>query len=431
MDLLKRAILSKITKQLDNNLVLILIGARQTGKTHLLKLLEKHLQSHYPDNQLLYLNLEDEDLLLQIADYKSFLNFLKLRGIDGDKKAFILLDEFQKISQPTKLLKLIYDNHPHLKIIATGSSSLDIYKTMNSESMAGRKRIFNIYSLSFSEFLSWQYPDLSQMWSRAVKQNLDISASAPDFKLPFQEFAIFGSYPRMTLSKTEEEKQEELKEIYNAYLQKDIAGILPLADRLNYNRLISVLSSQIGNLLNINELSNTLNCGRSTIERFLFILENTFVIKQIPSYYTNKRKEITKMPKIYFLDAGLRNFVQKNFAELAIRPDAGSLVENAVFLELLKNSKVWHHLYFWRTAQGTEVDFVIAKDEKLFPIEVKFQPFKKPIVPSGLKAFINIYHPQKGFVLTKDFFATVKYNNCQVSFLPVFLTAKVIDDIDF
>lgn len=431
MDLFKRAILSKITEQLDNNLVLILIGARQTGKTHLLKLLEKYLKSHYSDSRLLYLNLEDEGLLLQIADYKSFLNFLKLRGIDDNKKSFILLDEFQKLVQPTKLLKLIYDNHPQLKIIATGSSSLDIYKTMNSESMAGRKRIFNIHSLSFAEFLSWQYSDLSRIWQRMIKQNINSSATAPDFKLPFQEFVVFGGYPRIILSKAKEEKQEELKEIYNAYLQKDIAGILPLADRLNYNRLISVLSSQIGNLLNINELSNTLTCGRSAIERFLFVLENTFIIKQVPPYCTNKRKEITKMPKIYFLDAGLRNFIQKNFSELEIRPDAGSLIENAIFLELLKNSKVWHHFYFWRTAQGTEVDFIIAKDEKLFPIEVKFQPFKKPIVPSGLKAFINIYHPQQGFVLTKDFFTTVQYNNCQISFFPAFLAAKVIDKIDF
>ena len=429
MNLLKRAILPKITEQLDNNLILILIGARQTGKTYLLKLLEQRVQSHHSDSQLLYLNLEDESLLLQIADYKSFLNFLKLRGIDGNKKAFIFLDEFQKLIQPTKLLKLIYDNHPRLKIIATGSSSLDIYKTMRAESMAGRKRIFNVYPLSFAEFLSWRYPDLSQIWQRIVKQNLNASTSIADFKLPFQEFAVFGGYPRAVLSETNEEKQEELKEIYNAYLQKDIAGILPAEDRLNYNRLIAVLSSQIGNLLNVNELSNTLNCARLAIERFLFILENTFVVRQLPPYYTNKRKEITKMPKIYFLDAGLRNFTQKNFAELAIRPDAGALAENAVFLELLKNSKVWHHLYFWRTAQGAEVDFVIAMDEKLFPIEVKFQSLKKPIVPSGLKAFINTYRSRQGFVLTKDFSAAAEYNGCRITFLPIFLATKIMAEI--
>lgn len=429
MNLINRAILSKITEQLDNNLILILIGARQTGKTHLLKLLEKHIQSHYPENPILYLNLEDESLLLQIADYKSFLNFLKLRGIDESKKAFILLDEFQKLAQPTKLLKLIYDNHPQLKIIATGSSSLDIYKTMNSESMAGRKRIFNIYPLSFAEFLSWRYSDLEKIWQRTINQNLDLSIAAADFKLPSQEFAVFGGYPRIILSENLENKQEELKELHNAYLQKDIAGILPQENRLNYNRLIAVLSSQIGNLLNVNELSNTLKCGRSTIENFLFILENTFIIKQIPPHSTNKRKEITKMPKVYFLDTGLRNFIQKNFSELETRSDAGALIENAVLLELLKNSKVWHNIYFWRTTQGAEVDFIIAKNENLFPIEIKFQSFKKPIVPSGLKAFINIYHPQKGFVLTKDFSATSKYNNCRITFLPYFLAEKIMNEI--
>ncbi|MBU4257339.1 AAA family ATPase, partial [Patescibacteria group bacterium] len=191
MYLLNRTIIPKIIQQFDNNLILILIGARQAGKTHLLKLIEANIKSEHPDNKVLYLNLEDESLLLQIADYKNFLIFLKTQGVNGGhNKTFILLDEFQKLPRPTKLLKLIYDNHPNLKIIATGSSSLDIYKKMREESMAGRKRIFNVFPLSFNEFLSWQYPDLSKIFARIIEKNLDPSSISQNFVLPFNEFTV-------------------------------------------------------------------------------------------------------------------------------------------------------------------------------------------------------------------------------------------------
>jgi len=431
MNLLNRQILPQIIKQLDNNLALILIGARQTGKTHILKLLEQHIKSRHSSDKLLYLNLEDEGVAGQISDYKNFLNFLRLNGFNPDnEKIFILLDEFQKLARPTKLLKLIYDNHPNIKIIATGSSSLEIHKKMREESMAGRKMIFNIYPLSFSEFLLWQRPDLYPALNRIIKDNLDFSPVENDFLFALEEFIVFGGYPRAVLVKDAESKREHLKEIYNAYIQKDIAGLLRQEDAIKYNKLVALLAAQIGNLLNVNELANTLNCARSTVERFLFVLENTFIIKQLPPYYTNKRKEITKMPKIYFTDTGLRDFSQKNFAELDIRQDAGSLAENAALTEILKHSKVWHDVYFWRTAQGTEVDFIITKDQQLFPVEVKYGRFQKPIVPSGLKAFINIYSPKRAFTLTKNFSAEIKYKDTEVYFIPLFLASKIFRLID-
>lgn len=429
MEYLERDILPQIIKQLDNNLIIILIGARQVGKTFILRLTKQHLENSYSNPKILYLNLENEDTVLKLSDYSNFINFLKTQGVNSSDRVFILLDEFQRMSRPTKLLKLLYDEHSNLKIIATGSSSLDIYRKMRDESMAGRKRIFSIYGLSFHEFLRFRYPQLLPIWERVIAQNIDPKTSIADFSISTNKFIVWGGYPRVALAASVQEQQEELKEIYNSYIQKDIAGLLHLEDTVGYNKLINILASQIGNLLNINELTNTLNIGRSTIEHYLFVLENTFIILLVPPYHTNKRKEITKMPKVYFMDTGLRNFSQKNFNELEFRPDKGQLAENMVFLELFKNLGIEHSLYFWRTPQGTEVDFILMKKQKLTPIEVKYQFIRKPLAPSGMKAFINIYHPQKGFVITKDFSATIQYANCQITFLPIFLTAKILKEI--
>ena len=132
------------------------------------------------------------------------------------------------------------------------------------------------------------------------------------------------------------------------------------------------------------------------------------------------------MPKIYFIDTGLRNFAIKNFNSLKMRNDTGALIENFVFLELLKYKKITDELRFWRTPHGVEVDFIILGEaNSIIPIEVKYKSFSKPIAPSGLKAFINTYSPKRAFVLTKDFYSISKYNKCEIYFLPVFLTAKI------
>lgn len=418
MEILTRELLPAIVQQLDNNLVIILTGARQVGKTFILKLLTQHLTAKQHGVKILSLNLEDTEQLDKITSFKDFKTFLKLQGVGENEKVFIFLDEFQKLPQATKFLKLIYDELPNIKVVATGSSSLDIYKALRAESMAGRKRVFNVWPLSFLEFLNFRYPALKPIWERIINQKLDPTTIIQDFIAPADEFIVWGGYPRVVLSNKQDDKQEGIKEIYNAYVQKDVASILKMEDAANYNKMVVLLSAQIGGLLNINELSNTLNCARSTIERYLFVLENTFIVKQLPPFHTNKRKEITKMHKIYFWDTGMRNYSQKNFTSADSRADSGQVIENAVFVELLKNLRVGQELYFWRTPQGTEVDFILMENQASAPIEVKHQSFKQPTIPSGMKAFIDTYNSKKGFVLTKDFFATTQYKDCQITFLP-------------
>ncbi|MBU4481821.1 ATP-binding protein [Patescibacteria group bacterium] len=426
IDLKDRAITSDIIKQIDNDLVLILIGARQSGKTYILKLLTEYIKKRYSENKILYFDLEKPDILDNFLDYKMILNFLSAQGVEKDKMNFILLDEFQKMPAPTKTLKIIHDHYPFLKIIATGSSSLDIYKKLREESMVGRKRVFTVFPLSFEEYLSFTEFDDYEIFKRILKKDIDPSAIKQKFISSSEECAVWGAYPKVVLSNSYEEKRQELAEIYQSYLNKDVIGFLNAEDAVSVNKLVSLLSVQIGNLFNQNEIAKIADVSRYVLAKYLFVLDNTFIIKQLLPFYTNKQKEVVKMPKIYFIDTGLRNFAVKNFNSLTMRQDAGSLMENFVFLELLKGKKITDELRFWRTPHRVEVDFIILGEaNKIIPVEVKYKSFSKSTIPSGLKAFINIYSPKQAFVLTKDFYAVSKYNKCEIYFLPVFLTAKI------
>lgn len=421
-----RAILTKITEQLNNNLVLILVGARQSGKTSILKLLAEYIKKHYSKNKILYFDLEKPDILENFLDYRSILSFLETQGAKQDKTNFILLDEFQKMPTPTKTLKIIYDHYPFLKIIATGSSSLEISKKLREESMVGRKRIFTVFPLNFGEYLGFTKSGDYEIFERIIKKDINPNSVKQKFIFNSEESAIWGAYPRMVLLSNYEEKRQELAEIYQSYLNKDIVGFLGVEDAVSVNKIVSLLAVQIGNLFNQNEIAKIAGVSRHILEKHLFVLENIFIIKQLLPFYTNKQKEVTKMPKIYFIDTGLRNFAVKNFNSLITRQDAGALMENFVFLELLKHKKITDELRFWRTPHKTEVDFVVLGEaNKITPIEVKYKTYTKPIVPSGLKAFINLYSPRQAFVLTKNFYAVSKYNQCEIYFLPVFLTAKI------
>jgi uncharacterized protein len=426
ISLKNRVIMPNIVKQLDNDLVLILIGARQSGKTYILKLFMEYIKKHYLENKILYFDLEKPDILDNFLDYKTILNFLSAQGIEKEKTNFVLLDEFQKMPESTKTLKIIHDHYPFLKIIATGSSSLDIYKKLREESMVGRKMVFTVFPLSFEEYLDFTEPEDCEIFKRIIEKNIDPSPVGQKFVFSSEEYSVWGSYPGVASLKSNEEKLQKLDEIYQSYLNKDIIGFLNMTDTISINKLVSLLSVQIGNLFNQNEIAKIANVSRYVLEKYLFVLENTFIIKRLLPFYTNKQKEVVKMPKMYFIDPGLRNFAVKNFNSFAMRQDAGALAENFVFLELLKHKKITDELRFWRTPHGVEVDFVILGEaNKITPVEVKYKSFEKPIAPSGLKAFINAYSPKQAFVMTKDFYAVSKYNKCEIYFLPMFLTAKI------
>lgn len=423
-----RYILAQITNQLENDLIIILIGARQVGKTFLVKnLLTEYFSTKYPTAKYLYLDLEKPDILEHFINYQSIVNYLAGQGLAADNTNFIIIDEFQKMPEPTKTLKILHDHFPHLKIIATGSSALDIYQKLRAESLAGRKRVFSVYPLDFAEYLNFtDNVNLTDVYSRLLANDQINSASfLAELNPVWENFAIWGGYPRVALLKSDAERAATLAEIYQAYLERDITGILKESDAIPFTKMVSLLAVQVGNIFNANEIAKQLGVSRFKLDRYLFVLEKTFIIQLVPPFFTNRQKEIIKMPKLFFLDNGLRNWAVKNHGPLDLRSDNGRLMENSVFAELLKHLPLGVEIHFWRTPQGAEVDFVLTAGAKIIPVEVKFQNLEKASVPSGLKAFIERYHPQTAFVLSKNFSGQIEYDNCAIKFLPAFMAAKI------
>ncbi|MBI2641478.1 ATP-binding protein, partial [Candidatus Roizmanbacteria bacterium] len=321
-------------------------------------------------------------------------------------KLYVFIDEIQHLSNPASFLKYIYDHYNEkIKFIVTGSSSLEIKKKF-TDALTGRIFRFEVLPLDFIEFL-----DFSQ---------LNLSPSS------FEQFTVFGGFPAIALKKDYHVMIKLLKDIYSLYVRRDIKDLGAIEDVLSFNKLITLLSSQIGGLISENNLSTAVGIARATIKNYLFILQNTFVITLLAPFFTNPKKEVTKRPKIYLNDNGIRNAIVDNFTFLDSRSDTGSLVENTIFSELKK--AFGEKVSFWRSEKKQEVDFVIEK-AKPIPIEVKYQSFRKPEIPVGLIFFIRKYQPDVAFVLTKNYHKEILFETTHVFFKPCWTIEKVLRHI--
>jgi len=391
-----------------------LTGSRQVGKTVLLEQLKSFLISEKKilSENVLWYNL---DLIQDWETFQSQSAFIEfLRGRSKQKKIYVFIDEAQKVPEAARFFKGVYDSKLNAKLVLTGSSSLEI-KAKLKETLAGRKRIFHIPSFSFYEFLSAKDKFLAE-----YLKNEDSIGEIDQKKLNlyYEEYLIFGGYPRVVLSESQEEKIAILREIFSSYVEKDVVGFLEVKNKTAFNRMIKLLAAQIGQLVNIGELALHLGIDRHTVERYILALEETFVIKKITPYFVNPRQEIIKAAKVYFLDSGMGNLSLENFQSFPGRSDKGSLLENGVcsdLLNLCENRSA--RLHFWRTKQKTEVDFVIEKGRELLPIEVK-SLLGKAIVLPPLKLFIEKFSPQKAVVVNLSFGdKRVKYANTEVDFI--------------
>lgn len=433
-DLKKRRIINNIAKWFESNDEMILIiGARQVGKTSIMHLLASLLvEKGIKEHTIIYLDLEDFSILEVLNDgIDNFLNFLRANGVDCDEKNYIFIDEIQYLKNPSNFLKLLVDHHKNFKIIASGSSTLDIRKKFR-DSLTGRKITFEIYTLDFIEYLQFIGEDkLSEIVEENSYRNIINSGKLPAIELLthifnklsdyFIEYTIYGGYPRVVLEKNYSKKILILQEIHNTYIRKDIKDLMRIDNITGFNTLIKTLSLQIGNIVNLHELSSSLGINRETLERYLFLLENTFIIKLLSPFFSNKRKELTKMQKVFFCDTGIRNISIKNFEQIDIRPDKGSLIENSIFCELIKSIRELEEIKYWRTQSKNEIDFIIDRNIPL-PIEVKYRTFEAPEVPNGFRIFIDTYSTKENFIITKNFIGGCNYNKSKVYFLPPFLT---------
>ncbi len=421
---LHRDILPEIRKQLDTPYVVILIGSRRTGKTTLLKMLME--EPTVRENRL-YFDLENPLYRQNFhqLDYDRIARQLLHTLPKPDRRGYIFLDEIQYLENSASLLKYMFDHYPQLKFIVSGSSSLRI-KSLFSDSMVGRKRVVRLYPLNFREFLRFKQ---KEELLRLI-QNMDVFSHqfTPPELLPSHrqelltellDFLRFGGYPETTLLKQDEERIQSLYEIYTSYIQKDIAFLFSIEHVEKFNKLVQILAAQIGNLVNMVELTNTVGLARSTIERYTFILENTFVLRFLLPHYSNIRKELSKMPKVFFEDVGLCNAVRGRFLLAPEDAFIGQLAENFVLNELEKRYRF--QIKFWRNKNKQEVDFVLFEGGETIPVEVKFQAQRRFRIPMGLKSFIRAYHPRRALVITRDYSEVAQWNNTEIIFMPIYL----------
>ena len=386
--MLPRKIFQKLKESAKNKKIVLLIGARQVGKTTLLKELTSELSR---TNKCLFLDLDVLSNYEKVSSFEVLVNTLKVNGYNEKQKEFfyLFLDEFQKYPSFSKIMKNVYDNLENVKIYASGSSSLTI-KDEVQESLAGRKQIIEIFPLDFEEFIWFKRNDkLSENLKNIEKLKGDnLNSSVEDFNPILNEFLIFGGYPEVALKKSKEEKIEVLISIFDLYIKKDLREYLKIEKIFEIKKLIEFLAVNNGQKIKYEVITKLTSLKFNEIKQYLEILEETHLIKILRPYYTNKNKEIVKIPKIYFIDNGVRNFFINNFNGLHLRDDGGFLFEGFVISELLKHGE--KNLKFWQDKNDSEIDIIIEK-EKIIPIEVKFKQKLKSEDFRGTEIFLNEY----------------------------------------
>ncbi len=388
--------IEKIENGFKYNPIVILLGARQVGKTTLMKL--------YVENKPhIELNGENPDSADLFQGFATIERYLQL-NINKDLNGLLIIDEFQFIDNISVLLKLLVDKYSNLKILCSGSSSLDIRLNVK-ESLAGRVRLIPVYPLSFEEYVKFYDENLYQKFIMA-NINDNIPVLFPEIPQLLKEYLLYGGLPKVALAHTGNDKKALLKDIFQTYLLKDVKQYVKQKDSTGFNKIIKIISAQSTNLLNIHALATTTGLSYKACENYIYLLEQMFIISLLPPYTTNKRSEISKMKKVYFLDIGLRNVIYNSFNDIDIRTDNGLLFENFVFLELIKHTDT--HIYFYRTKDASEIDFIIEEQGKLIPIEVKYKSFKKEKKIRMLSLFSKNNNVKVSYIVNLNFIGKIE-----------------------
>ncbi len=370
----QREIFGKLLKYMELPEIIAINGARQVGKTTLMKMLVEFLKNKGYDN-IFFFDLERMEYLnLCNKGINEIISYIQAKkgNIDKGEKIYLFIDEIQYLDNPSSLLKLFYDEYKNsIKLIVSGSSSFAI-KHKFKNSLVGRILDVELYGLSFNEFLDFK-GHVFNLGERSELADKEISRF-------YEEYCLFGYYPQVVLADSKEQKEIYLNGIVDKYIYRDIRDFANIRNIPKFNNLLSYLASQVCGLVNINEISNTLKISRQTLEEYLFILENTYIIKFLRPFYGNVRSELSKMPKVFFEDAGILNLLRNKRLNDIIE---GQLFENSIYT-MLRRKYPADNIFFWRTASKQEVDFIIS-GENILAREVKLGAQVK--TPSGLTSF--------------------------------------------
>lgn len=366
--MIQRLLKETIQSRLFQNKAIILMGARQVGKTSLLKEIFEN------NEEVFWLNGDEQDVQKLFANTSAS----RLKAIFGDKK-IIVIDEAQRIENIGLRLKLIKDSIPEVQLIATGSSSFELANKIN-EPLTGRKWEYKMFPLSFAEMVN-HHGLLEE--KRLLPHRL-----------------IYGCYPDVI--KNQGNEKNILKQLSDSYLYKDILMWEQIQKPDKLLKLLQALAFQVGSQVSYNELGQLCGIDSKTVEKYIVLLEQTFVIFRLSSFSRNLRNELKSSRKIYFYDNGIRNALIANFNQPESREDIGALWENYIISERIKHlhySGKWVNYWYWRTKDQKEIDFIEEADGKITAFEFKWNPRAKVNQP---KQFFYTYKNSSFQVIHPD-----------------------------
>jgi len=416
--MINREILPKIEFWLGKEKILIIKGARQVGKTYLLKEIKKSLE--IAGKKVVYLFADDLDNRPKLKSLATLELYLEQYHNFPNKFIYLMIDEFQVLDDAGLFLKNIFDKYKDkIQLIVSGSSALEINK--NSEYLTGRAIHFNVDRVNFKEYFDFNEGINTPRYELSDFQKLKLffEISKTKLELSLENYLSYGGYPEVIITKEAFEKEEVLKSIIKTYIDKDIINQLNVENITGFNNLIKILAGQIGQLVNSHELSNTVNLSINTLKKYVDILVGTYIIDLVSPYFKNIRSEISKMPKVYMLDVGIRNYLLRSF-NITI-DERGGVMENFVYNTLLTQHPK-EYIHFYRTNSGSEIDFVIEdKNNKLTLCEVKYR--SKVSIPLIMKNFAERYDGVgKKLIITRD----ILKKEGEVYFIPAMLLPFVV-----
>ncbi len=346
----ERPIYQQLKTHLDRWQITVLTGMRRTGKTTLVK----QLLAESPIVQKLYIDLEriDNRMLWSETNYENIILALTQRGLRFSEPVLLALDEIQLVPNLPSVLKYLYDSYP-IKFVVTGSSAYYLKNQFN-ESLAGRKKLFDVYPLDFGECLTFRgISAVSLSWTDAAQF---VHAEYERLKGHYEEYIQFGGFPEVVLTSVTSDKRDLLHDILSSYINYDILTLADIRNPTNLYKLIRLLAVRVGTKLDISKLTSFAGLSRQTVENYLDLLEQSYLIRTIPVLANSPDREIVKARKLYFLDNGI--------ASVAGDLGSGAVFENAVFNQLHQRSDV----AYYQLKTGREIDFVL---DKTIGIEVK------------------------------------------------------------
>ena len=413
--MIKRKLFKELVEHLPRKEISVIVGPRQAGKTTLMEMLRDRLIQE--GERSLFLNLDIEWDRPHFESQAALLQKIELEL--GKEKGVVFIDEIQRKENAGLFLKGLYDLKLPYKIVVSGSGSLELKEKIH-ESLAGRKRLFELTTVSFEEFVdyktNYRYEGRLADFLRMEKETgLRLLA----------EYMNFGGYPNVVLAPDIGEKLRIIDEIYRSVLEKDIAILLKVAKTDAFGGLLKLMADQIGSLANFSEISSTLGLSHQTVKKYLAYAEKIFLIRLVHPFARNIRKEISKSPVPYFWDLGLRNYILGIFGRVETPSEMGGLFENLVFL--LLNERIRFHpakLNFWRTTDKAEIDFIVEYGRRLFAVEAKYKHIKQEKVPAAMRSFTKKYRPDRSMIVNLDYRGSMTIEESDVRFVPFYELLK-------